>query len=72
MEVSPWFRSFVLGIFTSRINHPIELINAVAFNKLDARLAGGPGELEPVLHMIHQELANEIGSVPEMESRIFE
>ena len=70
-ESSP-FRDFVLGVFTARIDHLMELIYEVAFNKLDERLAARLLELGPVLQMTHQELADEVGSTREMVSRILE
>jgi CRP/FNR family transcriptional regulator len=66
------FRNFVLGIFTARIDHLMELINQVAFNKLDERIAARLLELGPMLHMTHQDLADEVGSTREMVSRILE
>jgi CRP/FNR family transcriptional regulator len=66
------FRTFVLGIFTARIDHLMELVNEVAFNRLDVRIAARLLELGPVLRMTHQELADEVGSTREMVSRILE
>lgn len=66
------FRTFVLGIFTARIDHLMELVNEVAFNRLDERIAARLLELGPVLQMTHQELADEVGSTREMVSRILE
>ena len=66
------FRNFVLGIFTARVDHLMELINQVAFNKLDERIAARLLELGPVLEMTHQDLADEVGSTREMVSRILE
>ncbi len=66
------FRDFVLGIFTARIDHLMELVNQVAFNKLDERIAARLLDLGPVLQMTHQELADEVGSTREMVSRILE
>ncbi len=66
------FRDFVFGIFTARIDHLMELVNQVAFNKLDERIAVRLLELGPVLRMTHQDLADEVGSTREMVSRILE
>lgn len=69
---SPAFRDFVLGVFASRIDHLMRLVNEVAFNKVDERIAARLLELGPVLQMTHQDLADEIGSTREMVSRILE
>jgi CRP/FNR family transcriptional regulator len=66
------FRDFVFDIFTARIDHLMELVNDVAFNKLDVRLASRLIELGPVIEKTHQDLADEIGSTREMVSRILE
>ena len=66
------FRKFVLEIFSTRINSLMELVNEVAFNKLDQRLASRLLELGPVVQMTHQELAGELGTTREMVSRLLE
>jgi CRP/FNR family transcriptional regulator len=66
------FRRFVLEIFSSRVNSLMELVNQVAFNKLDQRLASRLLELGPVVEMTHQELAGELGTTREMVSRLLE
>jgi CRP/FNR family transcriptional regulator len=50
----------------------MELVNEVAFNKLDQRLASKLRELGPVVTMTHQELAGELGTTREMVSRLLE
>jgi CRP/FNR family transcriptional regulator len=72
IERSPVFRQFVLEIFGQRVNHLMELVNEVAFNKLDQRLAARLLELGPVVMMTHQELAGELGTSREMVSRLLE
>ena len=72
IERSPGFRQFVLEIFGTRVNHLMELVNEVAFNKLDQRLASRLIELGPVVTMTHQELAGELGTSREMVSRLLE
>jgi CRP/FNR family transcriptional regulator len=69
---SPPFRDFVFTIFTSRVDHLMELVNEVAFNRLDTRIASRLLELGPVVRMTHQQLAAEVGSTREMASRILE
>jgi CRP/FNR family transcriptional regulator len=66
------FRRFVLEIFSTRVNSLMELVNEVAFNKLDQRLASRLLELGPVVTMTHQELAGELGTTREMVSRLLE
>ncbi len=66
----PAFRSFVFHLFADRIADLMQLIEEVAFHKLDQRLAAlllGKGR---VLHTTHQHLADELGSVREIISRL--
>ena len=66
----PVFRDFVFHLFSERIADLMQLIEEVAFRKLDQRLAGlllGKGRL---LHTTHQQLADELGSVREIVSRL--
>jgi CRP/FNR family transcriptional regulator len=64
------FRDFVFHLFAERIADLMQLIEEVAFRKLDQRLATlllGKGRL---LHTTHQQLADELGSVREIVSRL--
>jgi CRP/FNR family transcriptional regulator, anaerobic regulatory protein len=64
------FRNYVFGLFTERITELMQLVEAVAFHKLDQRLAGlllGKGK---VVHATHQQIADELGSVREIVSRL--
>ena len=72
VERSGVFQEFVLEIFSSRVNHLMELVHEVAFNKLDQRLASRLLDLGPVVTMSHQELAAELGTSREIVSRILE
>ena len=66
----PVFRDFVFNLFSERIADLMQLIEEVAFQKLDQRLAAlllGKGKL---LHTTHQKLADELGSVREMVNRL--
>jgi CRP/FNR family transcriptional regulator, anaerobic regulatory protein len=68
-EHSP-FRNYVFGLFAERITELMQLVEAVAFHKLDQRLAAlllGKGK---VVHATHQQLADELGSVREIVSRL--
>jgi CRP/FNR family transcriptional regulator len=67
---TPVFRNDVLGLFAERMADLTELIDAVAFQRLDQRLAAtllGRGQN---LVLTHQQLANELGTVREMVSRL--
>jgi len=66
----PAFRDFVFRLFSERIADLMQLIEEVAFRKLDQRLAAlllGRGRR---LHTTHQQLADELGSVREIVSRL--
>ncbi|MEW5783260.1 MAG: Crp/Fnr family transcriptional regulator [Pseudomonadota bacterium] len=67
---TPSFRDFVFALFAERIADLMQLIEEVAFRKLDQRLANlllGKGRQ---LNVTHQQLADELGSVREMVSRL--
>jgi len=64
------FREFVFLLFSERMAELMQLVEEVAFRKLDQRLAAlllGKGRL---VHATHQQLADELGSVREMVSRL--
>lgn len=64
------FRDYVFGLFSERLAELMSLVEAVTFHKLDQRLAAlllGKGEL---VRATHQGLADELGSVREMVSRL--
>ncbi|MDO9599964.1 MAG: Crp/Fnr family transcriptional regulator [Azoarcus sp.] len=66
----PAFRGFVFNLFAERIADLMQLIEEVAFQRLDQRLAAlllGKGRL---VHTTHQHLADELGSVREFVSRL--
>jgi CRP/FNR family transcriptional regulator len=67
---TPAFRNEVLGLFAERMADLTSLIDAVAFHKLDRRLAAallGHGQL---LAITHQALADELGTVREIVTRL--
>lgn len=67
---TPVFRNDVLGLFADRMADLTSLIDAVAFQRLDQRLAAtllGRGQN---LALTHQQLANDLGTVREMVSRL--
>lgn len=64
------FRDFVFALFAERMADLMTLVEEVAFRKLDQRLAAlllGKGR---VLATTHQKLADELGSVREIVSRL--
>jgi len=66
----PAFRDFVFHLFAHRMADLMQLIEEVAFQRLDQRLPPfllGKGR---VLHVTHQQLADELGSVREFVSRL--
>lgn len=64
------FRSYVFHLFSERLTDLMQLVSAVAFQKLDQRLARLLiGKTHPI-HATHQALADELGSAREMVSRL--
>jgi CRP/FNR family transcriptional regulator len=64
------FRDTILGLFAERMADLTSLIDAVAFQRLDQRLAAALLGRGPHLSLTHQQLANELGTVREMVSRL--
>lgn len=65
------FRGFVFHLFAERIGELMQLVEEVAFTRLDQRLAkrilASP---QSVLNITHQQLALDLGSVREIISRL--
>ncbi len=64
------FRQFIFNLFAERMADLMRLVEEVAFRKLDQRLAAlllGRGR---IVRATHQQLADELGSVREMVSRL--
>ena len=64
------FRTYVFSLFAERVSELMQLVEAVAFQRLDRRLATlllGKGR---VIRTTHQALAEELGSVREIVSRL--
>ncbi|MGB5082017.1 MAG: Crp/Fnr family transcriptional regulator [Burkholderiales bacterium] len=64
------FRNYVFSLFSERVAELMQLVEAVAFQRLDRRLAAlllGRGK---IVHATHQHLAEELGSVREIVSRL--
>jgi CRP/FNR family transcriptional regulator len=64
------FRRFVFGMYGERLGEVMQLVEAVAFQRLDARLAQLLIRRGPVVQATHQALADELGSVREIVSRL--
>lgn len=66
----PSFRRFVFGLFSRRIADLMVLVDALAFKRLDQRLAlilsRGPSPRRAT----HQQIADELGTVREIASRV--
>lgn len=70
LMAEPAFRDFIFRLVSERMADLMQLVEEVAFRRLDARLANhllGRGRL---LQITHQQLADELGSVREMISRL--
>ena len=67
---TPAFRNGVLGLFAERMADLTGLINAVAFQRLDQRLAAALLGRGQNLSLTHQDLADELGTVREIVSRL--
>ena len=64
------FRHLVFNQFSARITGLMQLVDEVAFQRLDQRLAHVLLERGPVINASHQRIADELGSVREIVSRI--
>lgn len=64
------FRRAVFHLFGARLAGLMQLVEEVAFHRLDQRLAALLAERGPVLDVSHQQLADELGSVREIVSRL--
>lgn len=64
------FRRFVFGLYASRLTEVMELVEEVAFRRLDQRLAQLLIRRDPVIEETHQAVADELGSVREIVSRL--
>ncbi len=64
------FRRFVFGMYGERLAEVMELVDEVAFRRLDRRLAQLLVRRGPVIETTHQKLADELGSVREIVSRL--
>ena len=67
---TPEFRNEVLGLFAERMADLTSLVDAVAFHKLDRRLAAALLGHGQQLATTHQALADELGTVREIVTRL--
>lgn len=66
----PAFRRYVFGVFADRLADLMGLVEAVAFQRLDQRLAAALLGHGTEVHCTHQTLADEIGTVREIVTRL--
>lgn len=67
---TPAFRNEVMGLFAARMADLTCLVDAVAFHKLDRRLAAALLGRGMHLSLTHQALADELGTVREIVTRL--
>jgi len=70
----PW-RDFLFTLVSQRLSRVMEIIEEVAFQRMDHRIASfllERSKLENPISITHQEIANEIGSSREVVSRLLE
>jgi CRP/FNR family transcriptional regulator len=67
---TPAFRNNILGLFAERMADLTSLIDAVAFHKLDRRLAAALLGRGQQVNVTHQVLADELGTVREIVTRL--
>jgi CRP/FNR family transcriptional regulator len=65
LERQESFRSYVFHLFSDRLTDLMQLVSAVAFQKLDQRLATLLINKSDPVHITHQALADELGSARE-------
>jgi CRP/FNR family transcriptional regulator len=70
LESQSSFRTYVFHLFSDRLTDLMQLVSAVAFQKLDQRLAALLITKGSPIHSTHQALADELGSAREMVSRL--
>lgn len=64
------FRDYIFALFSERLTDLMQLVSAVAFQKLDQRLAALLASRASPIRTTHQALADELGSVREIVSRL--
>ncbi len=66
----PAFREFIFSLISKRILELMQLVEEVAFHNLDKRLASLLIKQNKELKTSHQELADELGTVREIITRL--
>lgn len=69
------WRGFVFDLLSQRLSIMLEIVDEVAFQRMDARLANfllNRSQVENPLRITHQEIAAELGSSREVISRLLE
>ena len=69
-ETHPPFRQAVFHLFAERLSGLMQLVEEISFRKLDQRLATLLAARAPLILGSHQQLADELGSVREIVSRL--
>ncbi len=69
-ERDPVLRRYVMGLMAERLADLMALVEAVAFQRLDQRLAALLCARGPRLLATHQQLADDLGTVREIVSRL--
>jgi CRP/FNR family transcriptional regulator len=64
------FRNYVFNLFSDRLTDLMQLVSAVAFQKLDQRLAALLISKVSPIQATHQAIADELGSAREIVSRL--
>ena len=72
VEQSPAFRAFIFRFLATRLTQLMELIEAVAFQRMDQRLAALLLQKGVSIWATHQSLADELGTAREVVSRTLE
>ena len=70
VEEQRGFRTVVFHLFAQRLTGFMQLVDEITFHKLDQRLAGFLVQHGPEVNESHQEIADELGSVREVVSRL--
>lgn len=70
VEASPLFCKYLLDRYSRRLGEILTLLEAVSFIRLDQRLAGLLLSKGSIIQATHSQLANELGTVREVISRI--
>jgi CRP/FNR family transcriptional regulator len=73
-KYGPW-RDFVFSLVSNRLASVMDIVDQVAFQRMDRRVASfllDRSKLQNPIKITHQEIANEIGSSREVISRLLE